>query len=396
MSLTQQTMKMIIIVHYPFTERDYNRLGIDIFKKHNFNVVVWNFGLLIREDIYSEIIEKDMDCDLIKIPKSIEEAKTWMMNIDVEKSWVFILYHQSLPLWVNKTLSKKNTRTFIIANLAVPSVSGKRVIEKIKAITIKKLMNVCISRVKKKCHNLIIYLGRIKPYTIVFGGGALSIKQYEGNVLISSKSIRKYFHQLDYDNIILDRKYKDIELPAKFFVFLDSNEVFDQHYLILNKENPLTSDVYYPRLNKFFDYIEKEYQIEVVIAAHPRSQYEDKPDYFNGRKVYKGMTHALIKDSEFVLLHSSTATNYIICYNKPCAFILMPEFSNLTKSLMRGYINWFQKKPVMLLKDQNRYEPLDKSINAEVYKVYKDDWIKCPGSPERLFWELVIEELLNY
>ena len=51
--------------------------------------------------------------------------------------------------------------------------------------------------------------------------------------------------------------------------------------------------------------------MKVVIAAHPKVEY--KSNKFN-RKIYFNKTLQLIKNSNLVLAHMSTAINYAVIY----------------------------------------------------------------------------------
>ena len=68
---------------------------------------------------------------------------------------------------------------------------------------------------------------------------------------------------------------------------------------------------------KFFDYIEHKFHVRIIIAAHPKSNYDAKSDYYQGRTIIKGDTARLVKDSSFVIASQSTAINLAILFNKP-------------------------------------------------------------------------------
>jgi len=76
----------------------------------------------------------------------------------------------------------------------------------------------------------------------------------------------------DYSNYITYRKYK-IQRKEKFAIYLDSpTPLFDGDNLMDNshKESYLTISKWYPRLNMFFDNIEKLLNIKIKISAHPK------------------------------------------------------------------------------------------------------------------------------
>ena len=101
-------------------------------------------------------------------------------------------------------------------------------------------------------------------------------------------------------------------------MFLDDNIVFDRDYIIL-KRKTVQSSTYYNELNKYFDLIENKFELKVVIAAHPKSNYNK--DFFCGREVYQNKTHELAKDCEFAIAHYSTSVAFPVLYKKPINFI---------------------------------------------------------------------------
>ena len=73
---------------------------------------------------------------------------------------------------------------------------------------------------------------------------------------------------------------------------------------------------YYENLNRFFDKFERIHNLEIIIAANPKSNYNIK-EKFIGRKFYKNKTGQLIKNSNLVFAHSSTAVGFAVIYGKP-------------------------------------------------------------------------------
>ena len=54
---------------------------------------------------------------------------------------------------------------------------------------------------------------------------------------------------------------------------------------------------YYPSHCRFFDYVEQELNLKVVIAAHPKTNHTDYPEYFGKRHVSLNQLIPLIKKS---------------------------------------------------------------------------------------------------
>ena len=49
---------VIFIIDYPFTQRDYNRYGIELLQSHGWNIKIWNVGPIIKKKAYHLFEEK--------------------------------------------------------------------------------------------------------------------------------------------------------------------------------------------------------------------------------------------------------------------------------------------------------------------------------------------------
>lgn len=93
---------------------------------------------------------------------------------------------------------------------------------------------------------------------------------------------------------------------------------------------------YLSRLLKLFDLVEKEYGIEVVIAAHPKSNYDGEE--FGDRKVLKGVTPSLVKHAELVIIQFSTVLAHVVLEKKDFLNICCNDLLK-QKSLKKYYKN---------------------------------------------------------
>mgnify|MGYP001546379673 FL=1 len=88
------------------------------------------------------------------------------------------------------------------------------------------------------------------------------------------------------------------------------------------------------REGDFFNIIEEKYNLEVVIAAHPKALGYKNKNPFNGRDVFFNDTARLTKFSEFTLTHLSTSQSFSVLNNKPilsltsdCLKNVMPQYN---------------------------------------------------------------------
>ena len=91
-----------------------------------------------------------------------------------------------------------------------------------------------------------------------------------------------------------------------FIVFLDQYIPFHNDN-ILNGQKQIDSDKYYSSLNKYFSFLEKEYGIPVIIAAHPAAIKYTIHNPYEGREILFNKSSELVHDCQFVLAHFTTA-----------------------------------------------------------------------------------------
>lgn len=106
-----------------------------------------------------------------------------------------------------------------------------------------------------------------------------------------------------------------------YIVYLDN--YFPFHPEIIKREwnfNPKSiAKDFYSSINKFFDFIEKKYHCEVIIAAHPSSIYKTNP--FNNRSILYNKTNILVYNAKGVVMHTSNSLSYVYLNRIPVALI---------------------------------------------------------------------------
>ena len=165
-----------------------------------------------------------------------------------------------------------------------------------------------------------LQLGLIKPFDVVFTAGSLLGEEdlpSKKKIKFNSFDYAHYLHALEIDNSFSCEKYA---------VFLDLNMPYHSD---LAREGLKTVNPhdYYQSLNRFFALLEEQYEVKIIIAAHPKTN--PNTSAFGDRKVYRLNTAEIVKDAEFVITHHSTALSYAVLNIKPCIFIYTNEMEEL-------------------------------------------------------------------
>jgi hypothetical protein len=377
--------KIIFFFSEQFTETYYNRFGIDLLQKNGFVVEVWD----LSSAMYPSVQKKYVAPDLMDIPncirfKDAKEAIGRIKNLSEGTFVFFISGYTYYSYQFFKALSDSKASYGVWSTDAIaPLLNGKKdlfvyYLRKIPTITLEKLFNPKLlpAFVFNKFPNL---WPKIKPARLHVAGGERSIYSYTYPLGETTEVL--WTHNTDYDNYLGGKDVKCIEKNTA--VFIDEYYPFHPDFFYSGVKPPVTAEQYYPKLNKLFDKVEKDLGLEVVIAAHPRSNYEKHPDFFAGRCCSRGRTATLIRESKLILAHSSTALSVANIYYKPAIFLTSKE---LDKSWVRTWIwnmaDWFGKKPIFVETADEIDWKNEMNVNKEAYDKYCQAYIKTKGSEE--------------
>jgi len=396
--------KIIYLTHFIFGKRDYERFGIETMKNNGFCVEVWDCTPFLKPKEY-KIFKVPDPIDYqeysFKLFKGSKDIKNQIEHLETDAMIIFlgVPNYQMYPIL--KNLSRANIIYALAIMNTIPlyknSYNNYFILNKKRLFyIINKIKELNLVKLKKLIYKLIPYkwLGINFP-ELIFAGGSQTLINY--NPPIGEKTKVIWGHTLDYDLYLKDllkHSKNDLE-DEKYTVFIDDYLPFAEDYIHMAVKNPTTPECYYPSLCKFFKRVEKDTGFKIVIAAHPRSMYEKQPDYFEGRSVIRGRTKELIRDSEFVLMHASTAMSFVILYNKPVLNFVTKEIEQDNNEInhVKGYCLELNKGYINI--DESDYINWDKelTINKETYANYKEKYIKRKGTKRKFFWQIVADEI---
>ena len=289
-----------------------------------------------------------------------------------KKAIFFVLVPQKIEYRkIFKILNENQCKTMKICWGAMPRLAPLSFIDSFSIVFSPKLL---ASKLKIRINSLLEkYFFYQKPFDLIFYSGYAELPSN----LISQKNIS--IGLCDYDQYKLSLKSVP-KIIHRFILFLDVNLPFhsDFDHLGLSRVDPAN---YFNDVNKFFDSIEKKYDAEVIIAAHPKACYGNE---YCGRRIISEDAASLSRDSLFIITHASTSVSYAVLYKKPLLLIYTDEMSALYKNnYLRQIraIGKYLKRPTinistLSLVEGNIFPP----INSEVYEKYIDEFIVTPDA----------------
>mgnify|MGYP003682049743 CR=1 FL=1 len=203
---------------------------------------------------------------------------------------------------------------------------------------------------------------------------------------IEQNNRHKYFkniiksHSLDFSlfkNLYLDVTGVKAKYTGKdYAIFLDDDLPEHIDYKI-NKQEPPVNDIkkYYNELLTFFKFFESNFNLEIIIASHPK---REKLSYFKNFKIIKYKTPELIMNSSVTFVHASNSLSFSVLAKKPIIFLTSHE---INRSWMGSRIvNLSKILNSRLLNIDNKDYNLSKEnllICKKSYQNYKNKYLIC-------------------
>ena len=177
--------------------------------------------------------------------------------------------------------------------------------------------------------------------------------------------------------------------PQKQIVFLDQNLPFHSDFKVLKRKPPVTPEVYFPALRKFFDELEQTLGMPVIIAAHPRANYSNGNNYFGGRKLIIGQTLPLVCESSLVLTHHSTAVNIAVMAWRPVLVLTSKQLEASEGSTINLIAKNLGTRPVNIDQPYSGWDEHLLEFDSAAYTNYFNKYIKESASSNLPFWQIL-------
>jgi len=370
---------VVYLVTSPLSKRDYNRLGIQTWINRGWEVKIYDFTRLLKREYWEYVNGNELSVDFEGLT-IVNEFGAVLNEIDQFGSktiFIDMLSSSKKEIIIKKRAQKLG---FLVqCNLGFLAVQSPN--------TLKKIFQAVKDPSKiSKYFQKKMYQNKIQlDYCVISG-------TFSENVIHSSKVKKIYAHNFDYDLLLKQKNENPINMD--YAIFLDTNEAYHPDYVHLNLKRTVTGKNYFKTMNNGLKKIGKILDIEIIVAAHPRSDYENRPFYYL-LPIFKEKTFELIANASLVITHASTATQWAILLKKPIILVSTDEVERGdSMQYIQGLAQELGKRIWNLNRDLEQMKFChDMQINDQKYKSYIDKYVKFPGSPEKPVWEIVIDRL---
>lgn len=380
--------KIIYIIYLPLTISMEKSLYIQEIQSNGILVEYWDVSRLFFTLALSDSIDRAY---IYKI-KNYKDFLIHILNED-NKSVLFITQFALEPrtLHLYRILTVNNCLLAQFDRPGFPLYINKNNFS--LGFILKKLLkfNKYPLYMINKFFSYLIRTNYIKNFDIIFAAG---IKAIQRNQEFSFVLPVNHF---DYDNALVSDLTTTTLLNKEYCVFIDDFLPFHPDFKILGVQclEPFT---YYDKMNRFFDRIEKELGVLVIISCHPKSDYINNP--YNGRMLFKYKTLDLIKKSKFVIAHASTAISFAVIYTKPIIFVYTNEikilYENTVMALMTMMSEFLQAKMMDTSDPLPMLHELVEKLNVIKYKEYKYQYLTTTSTEFTTTPLLIVDFLHKY
>jgi len=384
--MNKKKIRVVFLTISPFTNRDYERFGIEILIKNSINVEVIYIGYLVYG-----IENKIYDFDMVTNVHSYNELEDIVLRLKGDTFFVKLFGLSSKTIKVDFLLSTHNVLSVGINQNIIPmSIKKVNFFNKIR-LYFKTLSIYEIFQKIRFLYYLRVLKIKINNYMIL--GGIKS-----DNFKNSDDIIKIWTHTLDYDLFLKQKiEYKKI-VEYNYCLYLDEYVPYHPDFkkIGVDRKYRAIADIYYKKMNSFFDNIEKNYNLKVIIAAHPRAEYEKIGNVWNGREIIYGKTIELVRDADFCMMHASTSINFCILYQKPILFLTLKELEPLYGLFIDSFSQEIGSSKIFIDDEFNK-DIIENSliVNAKEYSRYKENYIKKSGTPEKNSWQIFADFILE-
>lgn len=314
-------MKLIFLDQEPLTPRRRKVFEIDALQREGFEVEFWDMsaycfdGVVIKDVTITDFVLKINTLAAYK-----EEIKKQNFKNTI---FIFEGYLASLKPELNTILRGLNAVTVRFEINTTSKLPGKSLADKVKRITqhhfteiISQLTRTVTARLNGLFH---------KPYSYVVSSGSIIPADIQVN-------------HSDYIQFLESQANGPI-LKEPYIVFLDQFYPYHPDFKSKGLNIERNAQSFFSDLNGYFDKIEETYKIKIVIAAHPKANYN--PEIFNNRGIFYGKSVALVKDAQAVIAISSASIDFAVMNDKPLALIITNDILNCSQ--VRNEIVCYQR-----------------------------------------------------
>lgn len=407
--------KVVFVSESPLSQRDAKLYGFNSFRRAGLLIEVWDVTDIYLPGARNQYTDEISDVTTIRFSneEDLVRAIKKLQRNDVVFCFSGDATHQ---LWSHRTLLRGLSKSpALFAGLSAWHLPMSNSLSKIsqnhlhknrfQLTNLKRNVKVTIQAVRRskfgdQVLRLCVRAVGIGAFDHVWAGTRVSeISPF----LRPDPTAITFIHSLDYDQF---RNLPKSEFTEPFICFIaNPGGLGGDHTMMIPDPSQLQAFTheYFHRLNEVLKVVESRFRMPVVIAAHPRVAPQLYEPWVEGRKVVHDQTNTLIAQAALVIAQSSTSIAVAALMHKPILLVFLGDFSEIIDSPLRegDYISEIKSRLGCATIDWFESDWPDKlrtmviEANLRRYDAYVAELMKLPGTPDRPFWEVVLDTKLT-
>ena len=389
--MTAKVDRVVFLLDSVFTRRDYERFGFDAIQSRGYAVEAWGFSPVLKPRYYEVYTPPDAidsgqhrlfrtRVELVEALSTLSDKDivVWMIGFGPENMFIMEILH-----------TRQATYGFCNLGLLPGEIENSRFVERVRRFlkdpvavgaTVFRRLRTGPGTMTRHAGN-----GVHSNFVLLGGTAARTSRRYPR----SASTTIIDAHTFDYDRYLAEEE-RGSPLDAgedQYALFLDEDAPFHSDYLHRGSASFCPPEIYYPQMNEFFTYFERETGLPVTVAAHPRANYSGRENPYGNRRLVTGRTEGYTKRAAVVLTHGSTAIAFSIMYKKPLHFIDSTSFDGYFRKSIKTIATSVGKQP-LVISGITRGHELAPTVDEDLYRQYFDSYIKAPGTPNKPVWDI--------
>lgn len=388
-------IKKIVHINYqPISPKYYSDFYLEECLDNGFDVEYWDISKLYFPNV-KFIESNNFNTTVLKI-SSFKGLKSALLVTNIESAlFITNLTYEFRVLKLFRILTIFDCNLACFARGVIPSPE-KNISSKVANVILSFSLRRIMSAFKSRVAILLKKYKIIKNYDFIFRAGSkgsIAIGAGYEYDLKAAKVIE--INYVDYDKYLkVQNETRSIE--HDYCVFLD---VYLPHHpdIQITNIDTVDAELYYSQLNNYFDYIEKTYNLNVVICAHPKAIKYQSENPFSGRKIVFNQTCEFVKDAKFAMTNYSTSMSFPILFRKPIFFITCEAEKEKMFDLHETtlYFGIVLNSRVTHF-DKIEFENISElTIDEELYTDYLYKYLTSEESNNRFSSDIFIETILK-
>jgi hypothetical protein len=374
--------KVVFVSEGHLTPRTFRDWGIGYLLAQGASVEYWDLVSVLRP-AYDEPHRTDESFvvhvqsmahfhDLLKLQENSGAHFFVVMNYDGGRT---------TPVF--KLLSELGCRTYFIAWGAMPIYDPSKV-ARIRRLASNPAWLLKTIRQKLMARALVAS-GGVAPFDVAFVAGEAAVAQQNAKRIVP-------INYADFDEYARIASAPGKKAPTKTAVFLDQFLPHHTDYDLIGWPR-INSKPYYAAMRRLFNLVEEKHGLKVIVAAHPRSNYQSGE--FGDREIIIGKTAELVRDSALVIAHDSSSVSFAVLFAKPVIVAYTNEMAKTYRHtemrIIMSLAKYLGVQPVNA--DSVTLSEIDGQMNIDRYKEYKTNYLATEESEGRTSNQIIWETL---